>query len=169
MGTRASPKGWVCVALVSSLCVELCLGHGMSVSERTTPSMATVASTHDADQARTTPHSAIVQAFLAGAKFQGVKMVPCGAHIITTTLLAPDRSVPTVARWVFVKPGAIEVARWEAELGRFCTLQDDEEVCGAGTAAAWAVPARVAAASGGYIQGHSAHVAPALASYVHRN
>lgn len=54
-------------------------------------------------------------------------MVPPGAHIITTTLLAPERCVPTVASWVYVKPGAVEVARWEPELGRFCRLQDRDE------------------------------------------
>jgi hypothetical protein len=70
----------------------------------------------------------IVQAFLTGPKFQGVKMVPPGPHIITTSQVSRDNCVPTVSRWVHVQPGTIQVGRWVAERGHFEALTDDDEV-----------------------------------------
>ena len=73
-------------------------------------------------------NAAAVQAFTTGPQFRGTKMVPPGPHALTTTLVSIDKITPTVSHWVMVRSGAIEVATWDADRGRFVSLPDADEV-----------------------------------------
>ena len=66
--------------------------------------------------------------FLTGNRFTGVKMIPPGPHIVTTTIVSHDKLVPTVARWLFVQPQSIHVWQWNADSCRFEELDDLDQV-----------------------------------------
>lgn len=67
---------------------------------------------------------------MVGHSFQGVKMIPPGPHMLTTTPNQSDKPATTVSMWLMLAVQQVTVLRWRAEAGCFLPLSDAVEVRG---------------------------------------
>mmetsp|Transcript_39536 Transcript_39536/g.112109 ORF Transcript_39536/g.112109 Transcript_39536/m.112109 type:complete len:435 (-) Transcript_39536:116-1420(-) len=69
------------------------------------------------------------QMFLSGPKFQGVKMLPPGAHMLCYYAVGSEPaafSAPTI-RWLVLRPKQVVVLRWQPDMEMLAELQDADE------------------------------------------
>lgn len=72
-----------------------------------------------------------LQNFMAGPKFQGVKMLPPGAHMVSYNAagqgqLRQQDFGPTTAFFLHLASGQVEVRRWDAQHELLVELEEDE-------------------------------------------
>ncbi len=72
-----------------------------------------------------------LQNFMAGPKFQGVKMLPPGAHMVSYNAagqgqLRQQDFGPTTGFFLHLASGQVEVRRWDAQHELLVELEEDE-------------------------------------------
>ena len=72
-----------------------------------------------------------LQNFMAGPKFQGVKMLPPGAHMVSYNAAGRGQQRqqelgPTTSFFLHLASGQVEVRRWDAQQELLVELEEDE-------------------------------------------
>lgn len=71
----------------------------------------------------------LVQVFLTGPRFKGMKMLPPGIHFLSYQAISKDGSLsPPVSTFLHLRSKQVYIRKWDADTEGLVPLEDEDEV-----------------------------------------